>query len=167
MELMIASGKAVPKLQLEHGLAVDRVYTGSFMTSLDMAGLDLERSSTWLNVMKMFSALSFFRFLDFHHESRSSYFAIFGCSNQGSCLACWCWWSVLFSNILPSLTFEIYSSSNTHIHMHILNLAHEYKPVYVSMLPPNRTYILQNPGRKNWKFLYLIPFVELSSCPCR
>lgn len=39
MELMIAAGKAVPKLQLEHGLAVDRVYTGSFMTSLDMAGL--------------------------------------------------------------------------------------------------------------------------------
>lgn len=38
-ELMIATGKAVPKLQLEHGLAVDRVYTGSFMTSLDMAGL--------------------------------------------------------------------------------------------------------------------------------
>lgn len=36
---MITSGKAVPKLQLEHGLAVDRVYTGSFMTSLDMAGL--------------------------------------------------------------------------------------------------------------------------------
>lgn len=44
MELMIASGKAVPKLQLEHGLAVDRVYTGSFMTSLDMAGLE-ERNS--------------------------------------------------------------------------------------------------------------------------
>lgn len=41
MELMIASGKAVPKLQLEHGLAVDRVYTGSFMTSLDMAGLSI------------------------------------------------------------------------------------------------------------------------------
>ena len=39
MELTIVSGKAVPKLQLEHGLAVDRVYTGSFMTSLDMAGL--------------------------------------------------------------------------------------------------------------------------------
>ncbi|KAK7361436.1 hypothetical protein VNO77_03499 [Canavalia gladiata] len=36
MELMIAAGKAVPKLQLEHGLVVDRVYTGSFMTSLDM-----------------------------------------------------------------------------------------------------------------------------------
>ncbi|KAG2242527.1 hypothetical protein Bca52824_095628 [Brassica carinata] len=33
MELMIAAGKAVPKLQLEFGLAVDRVYTGLFMTS--------------------------------------------------------------------------------------------------------------------------------------
>ncbi|PKA62766.1 Putative 3,4-dihydroxy-2-butanone kinase [Apostasia shenzhenica] len=38
LELMIAAGKAVPYLQLEHGLAVVRVYTGSFMTSLDMAG---------------------------------------------------------------------------------------------------------------------------------
>ncbi|GMH17465.1 hypothetical protein Nepgr_019306 [Nepenthes gracilis] len=41
MELMIAAGIAVPKLQLEHGLAVDRVYTGSFMTSLDMAGFSI------------------------------------------------------------------------------------------------------------------------------
>ncbi|KAF5203955.1 Dihydroxyacetone kinase [Thalictrum thalictroides] len=41
MELMIASGKTVPKLQVEHGLAVDRVYTGSFMTSLDMAGFSI------------------------------------------------------------------------------------------------------------------------------
>ncbi|KAJ0047841.1 hypothetical protein Pint_16828 [Pistacia integerrima] len=41
MELMIAAGKAVPNLQLEHGLAVDRVYTGSFMTSLDMAGFSI------------------------------------------------------------------------------------------------------------------------------
>ncbi|KAK9115078.1 hypothetical protein Syun_021875 [Stephania yunnanensis] len=41
MELMIATGKAVAKLQLEHGLAVDRVYTGSFMTSLDMAGFSI------------------------------------------------------------------------------------------------------------------------------
>ncbi|KAK3406112.1 hypothetical protein EUGRSUZ_K02291 [Eucalyptus grandis] len=41
MELMIASGKTVTKLQLEHGLAVDRVYVGSFMTSLDMAGRSL------------------------------------------------------------------------------------------------------------------------------
>ncbi|KAK9115832.1 hypothetical protein Sjap_014779 [Stephania japonica] len=41
MELMIAAGKAVTKLQLEHGLAVERVYTGSFMTSLDMAGFSV------------------------------------------------------------------------------------------------------------------------------
>ncbi|XP_042480890.1 putative 3,4-dihydroxy-2-butanone kinase [Macadamia integrifolia] len=41
MELMIASGNAVHKLQLEHGLAVERVYTGSFMTSLDMAGFSI------------------------------------------------------------------------------------------------------------------------------
>ncbi|GKV05265.1 hypothetical protein SLEP1_g17296 [Rubroshorea leprosula] len=41
MELMIAAGKAVPKLQLEFGLAVERVYTGSFMTSLDMAGFSI------------------------------------------------------------------------------------------------------------------------------
>lgn len=41
LELIIAAGKAVPRLQLEHGLAVDRVYTGSFMTSLDMAGFSI------------------------------------------------------------------------------------------------------------------------------
>ncbi|CAL0322289.1 unnamed protein product [Lupinus luteus] len=41
MELMIVAGKAVPKLQLEHGLAVDRVYTGSFMTSIDMTGFSI------------------------------------------------------------------------------------------------------------------------------
>ncbi|XP_059640733.1 putative 3,4-dihydroxy-2-butanone kinase isoform X2 [Cornus florida] len=41
MELMIAAGKAVYRLQLEHGLAVDRVYTGSFMTSLDMSGFSI------------------------------------------------------------------------------------------------------------------------------
>ncbi|KAM7266568.1 hypothetical protein ACFE04_004465 [Oxalis oulophora] len=41
MELMIIAGKAVPNLQLEHGLAVERVYTGSFMTSLDMAGFSI------------------------------------------------------------------------------------------------------------------------------
>ncbi|XP_052181712.1 putative 3,4-dihydroxy-2-butanone kinase [Diospyros lotus] len=41
MELMIAAGKAVPQLQLEHGIAVDRVYTGTFMTSLDMAGFSI------------------------------------------------------------------------------------------------------------------------------
>ncbi|GAA0141648.1 cyclase [Lithospermum erythrorhizon] len=41
MELMIVAGKTFPRLQLEHGLAVDRVYTGSFMTSLDMAGFSI------------------------------------------------------------------------------------------------------------------------------
>ncbi|XP_031406301.1 putative 3,4-dihydroxy-2-butanone kinase isoform X3 [Punica granatum] len=41
MELMITCGKVVPRLQLEHGLAVDRVYTGSFMTSLDMSGFSI------------------------------------------------------------------------------------------------------------------------------
>ncbi|CAH1435833.1 unnamed protein product [Lactuca virosa] len=41
MELMIDAGKAVPILQLEHGVAVVRVYTGSFMTSLDMAGFSI------------------------------------------------------------------------------------------------------------------------------
>jgi dihydroxyacetone kinase len=38
MELMIAAGEAIAQLQLDHGMAVERVYTGSFMTSLDMAG---------------------------------------------------------------------------------------------------------------------------------
>lgn len=42
MELMIAARSTVTKLQLEHGFAIDRVYTGSFMTSLDMAGLSYE-----------------------------------------------------------------------------------------------------------------------------
>ncbi|CAG7877045.1 unnamed protein product [Brassica rapa] len=41
MELMIVAGKTVSKLQLEFGLAVDRVYTGFFMTSLDMAGFSI------------------------------------------------------------------------------------------------------------------------------
>ncbi|MQL98681.1 hypothetical protein Taro_031392 [Colocasia esculenta] len=41
MELMIIARKAVPELQLEHGIAVERVYTGSFMTSLDMAGFSI------------------------------------------------------------------------------------------------------------------------------
>ncbi|XP_059641165.1 putative 3,4-dihydroxy-2-butanone kinase isoform X2 [Cornus florida] len=41
MELMIVAGKAVSRLQLEHELAVDRVYSGSFMTTLDMAGFSV------------------------------------------------------------------------------------------------------------------------------
>ena len=48
MELMISAGKTVPKLQLEFGLAVERVYTGSFMTSLDMAGLLLIKKILYL-----------------------------------------------------------------------------------------------------------------------
>ncbi|XP_042002904.1 putative 3,4-dihydroxy-2-butanone kinase [Salvia splendens] len=41
MELMIAAGKVIAGLQLEYGVAVERVYTGSFMTSLDMAGFSI------------------------------------------------------------------------------------------------------------------------------
>ncbi|XP_078170681.1 putative 3,4-dihydroxy-2-butanone kinase isoform X2 [Carex rostrata] len=41
MELMIAARKAIRELQGVHGFAVDRVYTGSFMTSLDMAGFSI------------------------------------------------------------------------------------------------------------------------------
>jgi hypothetical protein len=41
MELMIAAREVVPALQLEYGVAVDRVYTGSPMTSLDMAGFSI------------------------------------------------------------------------------------------------------------------------------
>ncbi|XP_072992058.1 putative 3,4-dihydroxy-2-butanone kinase isoform X2 [Typha latifolia] len=41
MELMIAARKAVRELQLSYGVAVERVYTGSFMTSLDMAGFSI------------------------------------------------------------------------------------------------------------------------------
>jgi dihydroxyacetone kinase len=38
MELLIASGKAIAQIQKDYGLVVERVYTGSFMTSLDMKG---------------------------------------------------------------------------------------------------------------------------------
>ena len=38
MELMIATRKTVLELQLVYDIATDRVYTGSFMTSLDMQG---------------------------------------------------------------------------------------------------------------------------------
>jgi len=38
---MIATRKAVRELQLEYGIATDRVYTGSFMTSLDMQGFSI------------------------------------------------------------------------------------------------------------------------------
>lgn len=38
MELMRATENAISLLQLEYGLVVDRVYTGSFTIPLDMAG---------------------------------------------------------------------------------------------------------------------------------
>jgi dihydroxyacetone kinase len=52
MELMIAARKAVPELQLAYGIAVDRVYTGMLMTSLDMAGqflCGLTETMMWLS----------------------------------------------------------------------------------------------------------------------
>ncbi|CAA0811273.1 Dihydroxyacetone kinase [Striga hermonthica] len=56
MELMIAAGKTVPRLQLEHGLAVERVYTGSFMTSLDMAGFSISVMKADETVLKRLDA---------------------------------------------------------------------------------------------------------------
>ncbi|KAL6517934.1 hypothetical protein OROMI_033635 [Orobanche minor] len=56
MELMIAAGKTVPRLQLEHGLAVDRVYTGSFMTSLDMAGFSISVMKADQTILKRLDA---------------------------------------------------------------------------------------------------------------
>ncbi|XP_076923396.1 putative 3,4-dihydroxy-2-butanone kinase [Bidens hawaiensis] len=56
MELMIAAGKAVPILQLEHGLAVVRVYTGSFMTSLDMAGFSISIMKAEQAILKRLDA---------------------------------------------------------------------------------------------------------------
>eukprot|EP00850_Spirogloea_muscicola_P011649 SM000073S21425 [mRNA] locus=s73:99591:105584:- [translate_table: standard] len=41
MELMICAGKAVAELQVEHGFLVERVFVGSLMTSLDMAGISI------------------------------------------------------------------------------------------------------------------------------
>ncbi|XP_056174117.1 putative 3,4-dihydroxy-2-butanone kinase [Syzygium oleosum] len=58
MEIMIAAGKAVPKLQLEHGLAVDRVYTGSFMTSLDMAGFSITIMKSDKSILQRLDAVT-------------------------------------------------------------------------------------------------------------
>ncbi|KAF5734059.1 dihydroxyacetone kinase family protein [Tripterygium wilfordii] len=58
MELMIAAGKVVPQLQLEHGLAVDRVYTGSFMTSLDMAGFSISIMKADQAILQRLDALT-------------------------------------------------------------------------------------------------------------
>lgn len=46
MELMIAARKAVSLLKLEYGFVVERLYSGSFMTSLDMAGLSITLMKT-------------------------------------------------------------------------------------------------------------------------
>ncbi|KAM3310841.1 hypothetical protein ACQJBY_031493 [Aegilops geniculata] len=56
MELMIAARKAVPELQLEYGIAVDRVYTGTFMTSLDMAGLSITIMRSDENILQRLDA---------------------------------------------------------------------------------------------------------------
>lgn len=39
MEVMIVAGKVTPRLQVDKGIAVERVYAGSFFTSLDTAGI--------------------------------------------------------------------------------------------------------------------------------
>ncbi|XP_039832911.1 putative 3,4-dihydroxy-2-butanone kinase [Panicum virgatum] len=56
MELMIAARKAVPELQLEYGIAVDRVYTGTLMTSLEMAGLSITIMKSDENILKRLDA---------------------------------------------------------------------------------------------------------------
>ncbi|KAL5218371.1 hypothetical protein ABZP36_019055 [Zizania latifolia] len=56
MELMIAARKAVPELQLEYGIAVDRVYTGSLMTSLDMAGFSITIMRSDENILQRLDA---------------------------------------------------------------------------------------------------------------
>nr|CAB3493454.1 unnamed protein product [Digitaria exilis] len=56
MELMIAARKAVPELQLAYGIAVDRVYTGTLMTSLDMAGLSITIMKSDENILKRLDA---------------------------------------------------------------------------------------------------------------
>ncbi|KAJ1293863.1 hypothetical protein BS78_01G102000 [Paspalum vaginatum] len=56
MELMIAARKAVPELQLVYGIAVDRVYTGTLMTSLDMAGLSITIMKSDESILKRLDA---------------------------------------------------------------------------------------------------------------
>uniref|UniRef100_A0ACD5WDZ6 Uncharacterized protein n=1 Tax=Avena sativa TaxID=4498 RepID=A0ACD5WDZ6_AVESA len=56
MELMIAARKAVPELQLEYGIAVDRVYTGTFMTALDMAGISITIMRSDENILQRLDA---------------------------------------------------------------------------------------------------------------
>lgn len=84
MELMIAAGKAVPGLQLEHGLAVERVYTGSFMTSLDMAGMFmLTRMYAYIKkLVYIITAIIFCcRIFNYCDEGRPINFELVRCSN--------------------------------------------------------------------------------------
>lgn len=60
MELMIAARKAIRELQGVHGFAVDRVYTGSFMTSLDMAGIIAPGCILFIRVLAFFLFLKVF-----------------------------------------------------------------------------------------------------------
>ena len=89
-------GKSSAKTAARTWTGVDRVYTGSFMTSLDMAGLLSLAIAFYLNRYCIFSEFYFFffRLFNFHHEGRWKNFATSGCCNQGSILACWCCWSV-------------------------------------------------------------------------
>ena len=70
MELMITTGKIVPKLQVEHGLVVDRVYTGSFMTSF---------VNHYAVLIRIISFVV--RFFNFYYEGCSSYSSTITCSN--------------------------------------------------------------------------------------
>ncbi|KAG0547862.1 hypothetical protein BDA96_01G116700 [Sorghum bicolor] len=56
MELMIATRKTVRKLQLEYDIATDRVYTGSFMTSLDMQGFSISLMKSDTTILKCLDA---------------------------------------------------------------------------------------------------------------
>ncbi|CAD6270146.1 unnamed protein product [Miscanthus lutarioriparius] len=56
MELMIAARKAVAELQLVYGIAVDRVYTSTLMTSLDMAGLSITITKSDDSILKRLDA---------------------------------------------------------------------------------------------------------------
>lgn len=66
MELMIAAGKAVAQLQIEHGLAVERVYTGSFMTSLDMAGNWVVTVASLFSILELGYGAVIWKMEDFH-----------------------------------------------------------------------------------------------------
>ncbi|XP_066369125.1 putative 3,4-dihydroxy-2-butanone kinase isoform X2 [Miscanthus floridulus] len=56
MELMIATRKTVCELQLEYDIATDRVYTGSFMTSLDMQGFSISLMKSDTTILKCLDA---------------------------------------------------------------------------------------------------------------